>query len=166
MNSLPYPLFPLICISACTSTLTLIFSTLIISVSPVLWILPALFLSTVAYHAVTILISNSETTGSLRLFSLSNLAISCVLTCLWAAGCGATIAITVLLLKGRLSRIVPRGTWSMIVPCICALLESIIMGSIVTLTWKERKRIQYADKWKWRPGRYFPFSAQWGYVAI
>ncbi|KAG6829483.1 hypothetical protein H0H92_004364 [Tricholoma furcatifolium] len=154
MDSAPRPFFPLICASLCISTLSLIFAILIIDVSRFLWILPSLFVATAAYHAVTILIANSESTGALQLFALANLIISYALTCLWAAGFAVTVTITVLFLQGRLETDASSRTWSMVVPCVCALLQTIVMGLIAILSRKERNRIRYADKWKWRPGHY------------
>ncbi|KAF8069968.1 hypothetical protein FPV67DRAFT_995033 [Lyophyllum atratum] len=163
MDPFPYPIFPLICGSLTISTLSFIFATLIISVTPILWIFPAIFISTVAYHAATLLISSGETPGSLRLFSRLNLIASCALTLLWAAVCGISITLTVLLAMGRLEDATwpPRGMWSMVVPCVCALLEAIVMGSIVVRTRKERNRILYAAKWKWRPGHSNAALSQW-----
>jgi len=162
MDSFPYPLFPLICASLCISTLSLIFATLIVSVSPIFWIFPAIFISTVAYHATTILISNTESPTSRRLFSLPNLVAAGALTCLWAAVCGIAIALTVLLAKGRLKdATASRGLWSMIIPCVCALLETIVMGSIAAYTRKERNQRLYAEKWKWRPGHSSAGLSQW-----
>lgn len=161
MEPFPYPLFPLICASLCISTLSLIFATLIISASPILWIFPGTYICTVAYHATTILISNSEDTGSLRLFSRSNLLASFTLTCLWAATGGITIAVTALLAEGRLSHtIASQGIWKMVVPCVLALLESVVLGFIANGTRKERNRILYAAKWKWRPG-HNAAASQW-----
>ncbi|GLB45058.1 hypothetical protein LshimejAT787_1901360 [Lyophyllum shimeji] len=166
MEPFPFPLFPLICASLCVTTLSLIFATLIISVSPILWIFPATFISTIAYHAATLLISNVEDAGSLRLYSFANLLASCSITCIWAAVSGITTALTVLLATGRLKdATTPRRLWPMVVSSVCALIECIVMGSIAIRTREERKRILYAAKWKWRPGHNTAAATQWSIGA-
>ncbi|KAF9462339.1 hypothetical protein BDZ94DRAFT_1237006 [Collybia nuda] len=153
MEPFPPLLFPLICVSLCMSTLALIFTTFVISVSPVLWIIPAAFIATAAYHAVTFLISSGESSGSARLFSRANLAMAYALTVTWGGAFGVAVAYTVLRQMGKLKETsASRGLWTMVVPCLCSFFEILIMGYISMRTHEERRRIVYAEKWKWRPG--------------
>jgi len=164
MAPLPRPLFYLICASLCISTISLIFAILIIRVSLLSWIFPIAFILTTLYHGVAFLMSNSaseiETPDSSYLFSLPNLASAYLLTVLWTAVFGTAIALTVLVSSiGQLHA--PRGLWSVIIPSVSSFMEALVMGSIAVLTHKERKRIIYASKWKWRPGHGVAASSQW-----
>ncbi|RDB16926.1 hypothetical protein Hypma_002394 [Hypsizygus marmoreus] len=161
MDPLPYPLFALVCISLCVSTLCLVFSTLVIAISPVLWIIPSAYIATVAYHATTLLISNSESHDSHRLFSLPNLLAAYALTCLWTVVFGVALAVSILIGGRIIGDVAPRGLWSLIVPCMCALAQAVVMGFIAFRTRKERNRILYAAKWKWRPGHSALALSQW-----
>lgn len=153
MDPFPPPLFPLICVSLCVSTLALIFATFVIGVSPALWIIPAVFITTVAYHTVTLLISSGEPPGSARLFSRVNLAVAYALTVAWGAAFGVAVAYTVLRQMGKLGEpAASQGLWTMVVPCLCSFSEILLMGFIAMRTHEERRRIVYAEKWKWRAG--------------
>jgi len=153
MESFPSPLFALACASAVTSALTLVFATLIISVSNILWIFPAAFALTCAYHGITILISNTEQEGSARLFSLAGLIAAYTITLLWLAASILIATVTAMFYTGKWERVVPsKGLWSMILPCVFAFLEALIMASIAFFTRRERNKLMYASKWKWRDG--------------
>jgi len=149
---LPPSLFSLICASLCASTVTLVFAALEIGVSSALWIIPVAFISTFAYHAIILLLSNTEQPNSPRVFSAYNLGGAYLLIGLWTAVSAILLAYTVLLSSGRLKTRAHDKLWSMILSCIFSLCESALMGCIVWMTHKERMIIRYREKWKWRPG--------------
>ncbi|TFK44226.1 hypothetical protein BDQ12DRAFT_717393 [Crucibulum laeve] len=160
-SPLPSPLFHLISASLCTSALTLIFAALIISVSPVFWIIPASFIATFGCHAIFLLIANSESAGSLRVFSAINVGATYLLSAAWTSTFGVALAYTILLWTGRVDKEEMEGrAWTMVVLCVLALLEVVIMGFVAAASHKERKRVLYKEKWKWRPGA-SPSNSQW-----
>lgn len=161
MDPFPQPLFTLICTSLCASTLSLIFATLVINISPLLWVFPAVFIATAAYHATIFLISSAESPGSSRLFSRPNLLAAYTLTCLWMGAFVIIVVVLALLSLGRLVDASKRGVWSLVIPCVCAFAETIAMGLVAATTRKERMRILYAAKWKWRPGHDAIALSQW-----
>jgi len=167
MDSFPPPLFFLVCTSLVTSTLILVFATLVISASNLLWIFPPAFGVTYAYHGITILLANTEQPGSSRLFSLAGLLAAYTITCVWLVASGLIAAVTTLFYTGKWQRVYPaHGLWSMVLPCLCAFLEALVMASVAFFTRKERNRILYASKWKWRQG-YNPraTATQWSITA-
>lgn len=159
----PYPLFILICASLCVSTIAMVFSALILTSSHLLDIFPAAFALTIFYHFVILIISNGEPAGSLRVFCRTNVISTFILSILWLTTAGLTVAVNVLIGKGKLN--MSQGSWSAIIPCVCAFLEAIIIGSIAFFTRRERNRILYTDKWRWRAGQGVGgSSSQWRYV--
>lgn len=163
MDLFPHPLFYLICASFCISTAALIFGTLILSTSPLLWVFPPVFALTILYHAVLTIISHGESPGSLRLFSRASVIATYVLAGFWIAVSGVAVAVNVLIHLGKLEA--SKGPWGAIVPCIFSFIEIIIVTFIAVLMQKERKRILYTDKWKWRAGHGASKSSQWRCVS-
>ncbi|KAF8232209.1 hypothetical protein L208DRAFT_25815 [Tricholoma matsutake] len=148
---IPYPIFILTCSSLCISTMALVFSAVILNISSLLYIFIPVFALTILYHIVVAITSRTEVPDSPRLFSRANVISVCALSVLWTAATGIAVAVNVLIGMGRLNT--GKGSWNAIIPCICSFLEVIIMGFIAFLTQKERKRILYSDKWKWRAGQ-------------
>lgn len=148
LDVIPYPLFILICGSLCTSTMAMAFSALTLSVSPLLYIFIPVFVLTISYHGLMFFLSNTQNPTSERLFSRVTVMITCVLSMLWIAALGIAIDVNVLIGMGKLNT--TRGSWSAIIPAICAFIEAIFIGSIAFLMQKERKRVLYNEKWKWR----------------
>jgi hypothetical protein len=147
----PFQLFLLICSSLCISTIAMVFSAIILGVSPYLYVFPPVFALTILYHFVILIVSNGESAGSLRIFSLANVIATVILSVFWIAAGGLAVAVNVLIGQGKLGT--SRGSWSAIIPCICAFIEAIIIGTICFYTRRERNRILYTDKWKWRAGQ-------------
>lgn len=151
-----HSLLILISASLCTSTIALGFSAVVIHVSPLFWIFPMAFILTALSHISTIVLasmSKNDTSCNDRfayLFSLRDLASSCALTILWFAALVIAMTLSALVSVGKLHA--RHGLWSVVLPCICAFVEIIIMVFIILLRHKERKRMLYAEKWKWRPG--------------
>jgi len=147
----PYQLFILICVSLCLSTIAMVFSALILTVSPLLYIFPIVFGLTILYHFVMLIISNGESAGSLRIFCRANVISTFILSILWIATAGLSVAVNVLIGKGKLN--MSKGSWSAIIPCVCAFLEALDIGTLAFFTRRERNRILYTDKWRWRAGQ-------------
>lgn len=165
MNPFPPMLFSLICASLCTSTVVLIFSALLIGTIPILWIIPAAFVATISHHATTLLIASAQPPSSPRLFSKANVACVYILTLLWGSAVGLAIALTVHEYTRKLTGDRPREpAWIMILSCVISLVELAITIWIAVVTQKERKRIAYAEKWKWRPNP--ATSSQWRCVLM
>jgi hypothetical protein len=160
---LPYRLFLLVCGSLCISTVALVFSALIISVSHLLIIVPPVFALTILYHAVIAFIASGDPANSRRLFCRASVTAACVLSVLWIATAGMTVAVNVLIGMGKLNS--SKGSWSAIIPCACSFIEAIILGFTDFLTLRERKQMLYTDKWKWQGVQGGPSrSTQWRYV--
>jgi hypothetical protein len=148
---LPYTLFILICFSLCVSTISLVFSAIILSTSLLLIIVPIVFALTISYHAVIAVIASSDPAHSPRLFSRASVSAACILCVLWIAAAGVLVDVNVVIGQGKLN--LAKGSWNAIIPCACAFIEAIIMGFTGMLTLKERKRMLYTEKWKWRAGQ-------------
>jgi hypothetical protein len=158
----PASLFYLICASFSVSTAALIFGTLILSTSPLLWVFPPVFILTLLYHAVITFVSYGESSGSLRPFSRAGVIATYVLAGLWMGVSGVTVAVNILIQLKKLEA--SKGPWGAIVPCIFSFIEVIIVVVIAVLMQKERRRILYTDKWKWQAGHGASKSSQWRYA--
>ena len=158
----PYQLFILICGSLCLSTIAMVFTALILNVSPLLYIFPPVFALTILYHLIMVIVSNGESAGSLRIFCRANVISAFILCILWIATAGLAVAVNVLIGKGKLN--MSKGSWAVIIPCICAFLEALFVGAIAFFTRRERNRILYTDKWRWRASQGSGSSSQWRYV--
>jgi len=146
----PYQFFILICGSLCLSTIAMVFSALILNVSPLLYVFPPVFVLTILYHFVMLIVSSGESAGSLRIFCRTNVISSFILSILWIVTAGLAVAVNVLIGKGKLNT--SKGSWTAIIPCLCAFLEAFVIGAIAFFTRRERNRILYTDKWRWRAG--------------
>ncbi|KAF8893374.1 hypothetical protein BD779DRAFT_1505846 [Infundibulicybe gibba] len=161
MNPFPPFFFPLICTSLCLSTLALVVSTLAIGISPLLWIIPAAFAVTITYHTTILFISSSESTKSSRLFSAPAVVFAYLLTLLWACDFGFALTLVILLCSGKLeSSVSGRNSGVLVASLVLTLFEAVVMGSIAWRCHKERRRITYSAKWRWKPSN--PELSHWG----
>ncbi|KAF9010686.1 hypothetical protein BDQ17DRAFT_1299227 [Cyathus striatus] len=161
MILLPKFLFPLTCLSFFTAAVNLVIAALVINVTPILWIAPVAFILTLAFHAIFLLMANSEALDALRLYSAVNITASYILSCLWAGVFTICITVTILFKKGTLRNEGTSKMWILILLCVFAFLQTGAMILVAFVLRKERNRLMYMEKWRWRPGALG--SSQWSF---
>ncbi|KAJ3996416.1 hypothetical protein F5050DRAFT_118092 [Lentinula boryana] len=104
---------------------------LILSASPLLWIIPVTFVATFTHHTTMLTVARVEPHGSERLFSRSRII------------CGFMIAVS-----WTLSYKMHVGIWLMVSCAALAFVEAVLSWIVAIFNQKERKRITYAAKWR------------------
>ncbi|KAF5351859.1 hypothetical protein D9756_007709 [Leucocoprinus leucothites] len=159
-NTIPYPQFPLLCISILASSFVLAVTAFVFSVSHLLWIVPVTFIITFLLHAVFFVLANTEdqTTGSLRLYSATLIAGFFFATAAWAASTIVLVVCAVRLLKGLLPDAPQDRHWAIITASAISLIETGLLAALAVQAYKFRQQLRYREKWKWRAGA---TSSQW-----
>ncbi|XP_006460663.1 hypothetical protein AGABI2DRAFT_117594 [Agaricus bisporus var. bisporus H97] len=163
--SLPFPLFPLLCVSILLATILLAISAIVVAVSLALWIIPVAFIVTLALHAVFVFLSNTEkeSTPSLRLFSAKIVFAYFCATTLWTATLAVLLLYTAKLSLGKLPSAPNGREWAMISASALSLLQTAALLTMAVHSYKIRQQLRYKAKWQWKPS---VTSSQWRRVHI
>ncbi|KAF9268671.1 hypothetical protein L218DRAFT_994503 [Marasmius fiardii PR-910] len=148
MQSLPPPL-PLIiylslAVSALATASTFVFLTL--GLPAQLWIIPGAFAVTFPYHLVILFLARVEPHGSPRVFSSGNTVWGFVASVIWTGALCTSVVITVLMAvrdhqpQHRINLGCTLCAWSAV--------EVGLIWSIALLSYRERRRVSYAAKWR------------------
>ncbi|KAF9482260.1 hypothetical protein BDN70DRAFT_930231 [Pholiota conissans] len=129
----------------------MVFSILSLSVSLVIWSIPAVIIITFSYHTYILLIGSSETYNTPRIYSTFPIVCAYILTFLWTAALAVSVAFTSLMLSG----IIEVGNEDKVkfwMPIVAgsSLVEAAIMFYIAIQSHREKKQIHYRNKWRWR----------------
>jgi len=154
MHPLPTPLLHFIYASVGVSTIAVAFSLAALGLGafPIVWIVPASFCATLPYHIIILFLSRTVHHGSLRLFSAFNISWGFIVAILWTGATIITVTASVLQSRGTFpNRDMRVGIWILILSAALSLVECVLTWVVAVLNRKERKRIRYAEKWRFNP---------------
>lgn len=138
----------LFCLSLTLSTAVVVFAALTLATLPILWIIPAAAILTVAHHVLALVILHCDSEDK-RLFSTTSEVIAIVLTFVWLSIVGVAVALAVLDSLNRLPYDKDKR-WITVVSAVLSSLETIIIAFSTAFVHKERKSILYREKWEWK----------------
>jgi len=150
MGSFPQHLFSLVVASLCLSTVGMAFGALSITLSPIIWIIPAIIVLTFIHHTYILLMASAETYNSPRLYSAMTIGCGYTLAFLWTAALAASATIAGLLFTNIIR--VDDGKikiWMTVLSGV-SLVESLLLGLIAVKSHQELRQIRYRNKWRWR----------------
>ncbi|KDR75023.1 hypothetical protein GALMADRAFT_98125 [Galerina marginata CBS 339.88] len=161
MGSFPQHLFSLILASLCFSTIGMVFGALAITLSPIIWIIPAIIALTFIYHTFILLVASAETYHSPRLYTPYTIGCAYILSFFWTATLAVSIAVSCLLLTDVVHTTDDKIKIWMLILSSVSLLESALLGYMAVMSHKEMKQIRYQNKWRWRIDITGVNSPQW-----
>lgn len=143
-------LFALTLSSLSLSLVAIIPVALSITLSPALWVVPAVITFTFIYHIYILFLGNSETYTSQRIYSSYSMSCAFVLAFLWTATLAASITLCYLLFSGIIQS--TKETINIWVSTLTGIsfFETIIMVVIAIFSQKEWKKIKYSEKWRFQ----------------
>lgn len=159
-------LFPLILSSLSLSLVAMVPVALSITLSPALWLIPAVITLTFIHHIYILFLGRSETYTSQRIYSLYSMSCAFVLAFLWTATLAASITLCCLLFSNKIrSTDETISVWVTVLAGI-AFFETIIMVVIAVCSQKEWKKIEYTKKWRWQTDIKGINTSLWRYVMF
>ncbi|KAJ8076832.1 hypothetical protein PM082_001255 [Marasmius tenuissimus] len=164
MQSLPPSLPLLIYISLATALLTAAAALVGLTTGlllPQFWTIPAAFALTLPYHLVVLFLARVEPYGSTRIFSRSNTVLGFAASMFWTGAFVTAIVTTVLMLirHERGHDVNLAGALG-----VLSLIEGGAVWSVAVISYKERRRLSYAAKW--RPIPMASTGQAWRYAAL
>ncbi|KAF4621231.1 hypothetical protein D9613_000248 [Agrocybe pediades] len=147
--------------SLCISSIGMAFGALAITLSPILWLIPAVIALTFIYHTYVLLMASAESYTSPRIYSASAIGCGYVLAFLWTAALAASATISSLLFINIITVDDSKVKYYLAVLAGVSLLESLLFGFIAVKSHKELKKIRYRNKWRWRVDITGNSPAQW-----
>ncbi|KAJ3735668.1 hypothetical protein DFJ43DRAFT_821351 [Lentinula guzmanii] len=146
-SSIPLLIFSSLGVSTAGSALAV--TGLILSASPLLWIIPVTFVATFTHHITMLTIARVEPHGSERLYSRSRIICGFMIAVSWTLS--VCVVVTAIVLKAM--NVFPKykmhvGIWLMASCAALAFVEAVISWIVAIFNQKERKRITYAAKWR------------------
>ncbi|KAG7091057.1 hypothetical protein E1B28_010114 [Marasmius oreades] len=148
MQSLPPPLTLLIYLSLAVSALAAgsTFASLALGLPPHFWTIPVAFAITLPYHLAILFLARVEPHGSPRVFSSGNNTWGFVASTFWTGALCTSVVTTILMARRdhRQQRDINLGC----ALCAWSLLEDGLIWSITLLSYRERRRVLYAAKWR------------------
>ncbi|KAK1236337.1 hypothetical protein PQX77_000415 [Marasmius sp. AFHP31] len=128
---------------------------------PQFWTIPAAFALTLPYHLVVLFLARVEPHGSTRIFSRGNTVLGFTASIFWTGAFGTAIVTTVLMLTRH-----ERGHDVNLAGALGALslIEGGVVWSVAVISYKERRKLSYAAKW--RPIPMASTGQAWRYAAL
>jgi hypothetical protein len=128
----------------------MVFGALAITLSPIVWLIPAVIALTFIYHTFILLVASAETYNSPRIYSPSAIVCAYFLSFLWTASLAASIAIACLLSTSVIQTTDEKiKIWIPIISGV-SLFESMLLGFVAIMSHREMKQVRYRNKWRWR----------------
>ncbi|KAF8971136.1 hypothetical protein BDZ97DRAFT_1341570 [Flammula alnicola] len=150
MGSFPQQFFSLIVTSLSISTVGMVFGGLSLTLSPIIWLIPAVIIITFSFHTYILLLGSSETYSSPRIYSPIPIGCAYVLAFLWSAALAASVTLTCLLLSGIIRSTDDKVKIWMPILSGVSLLQAMLFCFIAIQSHREMKKIRYRNKWRWR----------------
>ncbi|KAF9522662.1 hypothetical protein CPB83DRAFT_911201 [Crepidotus variabilis] len=150
MSSLPDYVLAILLASTFVSSIIVIFGSMCLSVSLILWAIPASIFLTLVHHLTTFLIRGLQKSNMPRIYTLASIIFTFVIAILWLACLAISATIMALLFCGRVHAKDDQPKVVLGLLSGLCLLEVILMAFLAIRGVRERKQIQYTEKWTWR----------------